>query len=143
MLDQQPDGVLIFQKTTVLKPPQVKKAEEKKPKPRKDHIYWDDNSDLNQTPDHLDSSFGSFVNSVETVGEEEFNMEMVFSNRAILKIMGVETSKDLQGHLTRPLFVNRDHGNTMSLIATTNHRYSDNLLGQAYIYSRKSTLLKN
>ncbi len=69
-------------------------------------------------------------------------MEMVFNNKAILKIMGVETTKDLQGLLTRPLFVNRDHGTTLSLIATSNSRYSNDLLGQAYIYSRKSTLEK-
>lgn len=113
----------------MLRPPQVKKPEETKQKSRRDANSFYDDSDLNRTPNYLDSSFGSFVNSIPTVGEEEFNMEMVFNNNAMLKIMGVENSKDLQGLLSRLLFVNRDHGNTMSLIATTNSRFSDNLLG--------------
>ena len=48
---------------------------------------------------------------------------------AILKMMGADTTKDLHGLLTKPLFVNRDNGNFLSLLATTNTRYSDNLLG--------------
>ena len=62
---------------------------------------------------------------------------MVFNNMAILKMMGAENTKELHGLLTKPLFVNRDHGNILSLLATTNTRYSDNLLGQAYIFERK------
>ena len=53
-------------------------------------------------------------------------------------MMGAENTKELHGLLMKPLFVNRDHGNTLSLLATTNNRYSDSILGQAYIFERKS-----
>ena len=82
----------------------------------------------------LNSSFGSFVNPTETAGEEDFSFNMVFHNKAILKILGIEGEKDLHGLLMKPLFVNREHGNKLSFFATANSRYSDSVLGQAYIY---------
>ena len=82
----------------------------------------------------LDSSFGSFMNPTETAGEEDVNFEMVFNNKAILKILGIESAKELHGLLMKPLFVNREHGNVLSLLATVNSRYSESVLGQAYVY---------
>ena len=86
---------------------------------------------------HLDTSFKSFTNSLETEGEENFSYEMVFNNQAILKILGIESAKDLHGLLMKPLFVNREHSHTLSLFATANPRYSDSVLGQAYRYQKK------
>ena len=63
---------------------------------------------------------------------------MVFNNESILKILGIESAKDLHGLLMKPLFVNREHGNVLSLFATANSRYSDSVLGQAYVYQRKN-----
>ena len=59
---------------------------------------------------------------------------MVFHNKAIFKILGIETEKDLHGLLMKPLFVNREHGNRLSFFGTANSRYSDSVLGQTYIY---------
>ena len=86
----------------------------------------------------LDSSFASFVNPTETAGEEElFTYEMVFNNKALNRILGVQTKKDLYGLIMKPLFVNREHGNVLSLQATVNKRYSDSMLNQAYKFVRK------
>ncbi len=63
---------------------------------------------------------------------------MVFHNAAILKLIGVESTKDLHGLLAKPLFVNREHGNVLSLFGTVKGRYSDGLLGQAYVLRRKN-----
>ena len=63
---------------------------------------------------------------------------MVFHNKAILKMMGVENTKDLHGLLAKPLFVNRDLGNVLSLHSTVKNRYSNGLLGQAYIFNIKN-----
>ena len=93
--------------------------------------------DLNLS--QVNASIASFVNPTETAGEEDnFNTEMIFNNKAILKMMGAENTKELHGLLMKPLFVNRDHGNTLGLFATTNSRYSDSILGQAYIFERKN-----
>ena len=78
------------------------------------------------------------MNPSETAGEEDFRFKMVFNNQAILKILGIESAKDLHGLLMKPLFVNREHGNKLSFFATANSRYSDSVLGQAYIYKRKN-----
>ncbi len=59
---------------------------------------------------------------------------MVFHNKAILKILGLEAEKDLHGLLLRPLFVNREQGNALSLLATADSRYSDQILSQTYIF---------
>ncbi len=68
------------------------------------------------------------------MGEEDCRFKMVFNNRAILKILGIESAKDLHGLLMKPLFVNRQHGNKLSFFSTASSRYSDGVLGQEYIY---------
>ncbi len=61
----------------------------------------------------LDSSFASFVN-VNTAGNDDEDTdpgyEMVFNNKSILKIMGIESTKDLHGLLQKASFVNFEHG---------------------------------
>ena len=84
----------------------------------------------------LDSSFNSFVNA--TSGEQEDNLEMVFSNKALLKIMGVDSTKDLHSLLMKPLFVNQENGTKLSLLTIVDNRYSDVILGQDYEFERKS-----
>ena len=64
----------------------------------------------------LDSSFASFQNSTETVGDEDLNFEIVFNNKALLKILGVNNSKDLHSLQTKPLFVHREHAIGLSLL---------------------------
>jgi hypothetical protein len=66
----------------------------------------------------LDSSFQSFVNSTETVGDEEQNLEMVFHNKALLKIVGVQTTKDLHAFINKHVFISREYGNRLSLMST-------------------------
>lgn len=52
-------------------------------------------------------------------------------------MMGVKRTKDLHGLLGKSLFVNREHGNALSLLATVKSRYSDSILGQAYILKQR------
>ena len=44
--------------------------------------------DSNESVSRLDASFTSFMNSTETIGEQEVNLEMVFHNKALFKIIG-------------------------------------------------------
>jgi len=47
----------------------------------------------------LDSSFGSFVNPTESLGQEVDKLEMVFHNKALLNMFGIGSTKDLHGVL--------------------------------------------
>ena len=85
----------------------------------------------------LDSSFASFVNPTETQENEECNFEMVFHNKAILNIIGIESTKELHAVLAKHLFVNHEHGKHLSLLTAAHSRHSDFILGQAYKYVRK------
>ena len=86
---------------------------------------------------HLDGSFASFVNPIETLGLEECNLEMVFHNKALLTIIGIEDTKELHAVLGKDLFMNHEHGKHLSLLSATQSRHSDFILGQAYKYVRK------
>ena len=63
---------------------------------------------------------------------------MVFNNKSLLKLMGVDSAKDLHGLLTKTLFTNREHGYKLSLLATVNSRCSDKILGQSYTFQQQS-----
>ena len=56
------------------------------------------------------------------------NLEMVFHNKALLSIVGIETTKDLHGLLQRQMFVSQDNGNRLSLMRAAQSRYSDLIL---------------
>ena len=93
---------------------------------------------LNQESDHsLDSSFASFANPTETLGQEECNLDMVFHNKALLDIIGIQSTKELHAVLRKHLFVNHEHGKHLSLMTATHSRHSDFIIGQAYKYTRK------
>ncbi len=87
--------MVIFCQTPIeqLKPIQVKKpvAEEAKEEVSNIDESAAGPSNFSANFSQLDSSFASFVNPTETLGEEEqLKTEMIFNNMAILKIMGVE-----------------------------------------------------
>ena len=62
-----------------------------------------DESELFKHPDEstsrLDSSFNSFVNPTETAGEQDVGLEMVFHNKALFKIIGDMSQKELDNLL--------------------------------------------
>ena len=94
--------------------------------------------DLNQASvSRLDSSFASFANPTETLGQEECNLDMVFHNKALLNIIGIQSTKELHAVLRKHLFVNHEHGKHLSLMTATHSRHSDFIIGQAYKYTRK------
>ena len=86
----------------------------------------------------LDGSFTSFVNPTESLGPEDYNLEMVFHNKALLGILGVESTKELHAFLGRNVFVNRNQGNNLSLMTASMNRHSDYVLSQTYKYVRKN-----
>ena len=53
----------------------------------------------------LDASFKSFINSTETVGEQE-HLQMVFQNKVVKEMASKICSMDLQSFLDKPIFVN-------------------------------------
>ena len=61
--------------------------------------------DPNASVSRLDSSFASFVNPTETDGQEDNNIELVFHNEALLRIVGKQTTKDLHAFLSKRIFV--------------------------------------
>jgi len=111
-------------------------------------IPQEENPQIRQGNDFLDqsqgsvrqlgSSFASFVNPTETLeNQEEGNLEMVFHNKALLNILGIENTKELHGVLAKHLFVNHEHGKHLSLLTASQSRHSDFILGQPYKYVRK------
>ena len=85
---------------------------------------------------NLDGSFTSFYNPTESLGPEDYNLEMVFHNKALLGIVGVESTKELHAFLGRNVFVNRGQGNNLSLMTASQKRHSDYVLSQTYKYVR-------
>ncbi len=73
-------------------------------------------------------SFESFENSIETLGEGDSYDELVFHNEALLKIMGLSSSKELHAILGKSVFVSRENGNTLSMLSTASSRKSDVIL---------------
>lgn len=61
---------------------------------------------------------------------------MVFNNKALLKILALQNVKELKEALKKPLFVNREQGNAMSILSTVNSRYSDGILAQPHTFKR-------
>ena len=86
----------------------------------------------------LSPSFASFVNSTETLGDVDCNDELVFHNEALLKIMGLSSSKEVHAILGKAVFVSRENGNTLSMLSTANSRFSDTILSQQYTYRCKT-----
>ena len=81
---------------------------------------------------HLDPSFPSFVNSIETAGEQEINFKMEFHNKAILKIVGKSSSKELHTLLDTPSFINQEQNFSLSLKTAASSRYSESIICEAY-----------
>ena len=59
------------------------------------------------TMGRLDSSFKSFVNSVDTHGDGEPNFEVVFHNEALFKILGEKSYTDMTALINKAIFKNQ------------------------------------
>ena len=62
---------------------------------------------------------------------------MVFHNKALFKIIGDMSQKELDHLLQMPLFVNNDKSICMSLMTAAQSRYSDMVIGQAFKLDRQ------
>ena len=90
-------------------------------------LYW---NDPNASASRLDSGFPSFLNSTETAGQEEIGLEMVFHNEALLKIIGLRSTKDLHAFLGKQIFISTEHNTPpLSLLSAAQSRHSDLILG--------------
>ena len=72
--------------------------------------------DPNASASQLDSSFASFINPIETDCQEDSNMEMVFHNKALLRMVGMQSTKDLHAFIAKRLFFNPEQNNRLSLL---------------------------
>ena len=146
LFDKQPDGVLILSKSTAIVKLPIRPSTTQQERDSSFSQIYDQNRDnssipymIDATQSRLGSSFPSFVNSIDTMGqEEEANYEMVFHNEALLKIVGIQNTKDLHAFLAKPEFVNREQGTKLSLLTTIQNRYSDYILNQTYKFERKT-----
>ncbi len=86
----------------------------------------------------LSPSFASFVNSTETLGEADCNDELVFHNEALLKIMGLSSTKQVHAILSKSVFVSRETGTNLSMLSVASSRFSDAILSQQYTYRCKT-----
>ena len=84
------------------------------------------------------SNFPSFINPTESVDEEDSNLEMVFHNEALLKLVGIESTKDLHALLSKHMFISQEQGYNLSLLTAAQSRYSDLILSQTYKYVDRS-----
>ena len=109
LFDNQPDGVLIlsYLDASIQLPPVSN------PLPKKRDLNY---IDPNVSASRLDSSFPSFVNPTETDGQEDSNMELVFHNEALLRIVGKRTTKDLHALVAKRIFVSCEQNNRLSLL---------------------------
>ena len=73
---------------------------------------------------------------METDGQEDGNMELVFHNEALLRLVGVQSTKDLHAFIAKRLFFNPEKNNRLSLLNAASGRYSDVLLRNTYKYAR-------
>lgn len=55
-------------------------------------------------------------------------MEMVFNNKAVLKLLGIKSAKDLHALLAKRMFVHRENGSELSLLETIKSSKSDAIL---------------
>ena len=79
----------------------------------------------------LDSSFKSFINSTETIGEQE-QLQMVFQNKVVKEMVGKISSMDLQTFLDKPIFENQEDHVKVSLVAAASKRYSETFISQPF-----------
>ena len=63
---------------------------------------------------------------------------MVFHNEALLKLVGIESTKDLHALLHKQMFVSQEQGYNLSLLTAAQSRYSDQILGQTYKYATRN-----
>jgi len=78
-----------------------------------------------------DGSFKSFINSTETVGEQE-QLQMVFQNKVVKEMVGKISSMDLQTFLDKPIFVNQEDQFKLSLVAAASNRHSEGFISQLF-----------
>ena len=85
----------------------------------------------------LDSSFAGFVNPLDSVGnEDDNNLELVFHNRMLLEMIGLNSKDDLENILREQSFINCDSKNKLSLVSAASSRYSNEILNQTYRVER-------
>ena len=83
----------------------------------------------------LDSSFASFINSNETLGDDLTGyLEVIFHNEALFRVLGDVDAKDLQEFISKPVFFNDDV--SLNLISAAQNKYSANVLAQPYKFKQ-------
>lgn len=88
-------------------------------------------SSENQNQSMHDPEFQSFVNSTHNL-DFDAEFEAVFHNEALSKLLSKKELKDLNNLIDKPVFVDKERNQPISLLGAAQNRYSDQLLGQVY-----------
>ena len=80
----------------------------------------------------INPSFSSYVNSMQTQGDDQIPFEVIFKNEALIKILCEKENDKLQTYIYKPVFVNTEINTQMSIINAAMGRYSDLILSQVY-----------
>ena len=75
-----------------------------------------------------DPSFASFINSTHNLNDGEPEFEVVFHNAPLKQIIEKTTLKELNELLEKPVFVNPELAQPISLQEAASNRFSDIIL---------------
>ena len=84
----------------------------------------------------IDSSFASFINTAQTMENEEIPYEIIFKNEALMNIINEKQEKSLATFIDKPCFVNEEFKTQMSLVSVVQGRFSDEMLNQVYQFDK-------
>lgn len=89
-----------------------------------------------------DSSLASFVNSTHNL-DFETEFEVVFHNVALTNILDNMNLADLNKLLDKPVFVNNQLQQPISLLSAAQSRYSDEVLNQVFKMQLELDITRN
>ena len=64
----------------------------------------------------IDGSFASFVNTAQTMENEEIPYEVIFKNEALMNIINEKQDNSLATFIDKPCFVSEEFKTQMSLV---------------------------
>lgn len=146
IFDKQPDGVIILSKPLESAKPgkqstEIKEAHAATQDPNgqrgnasSDSCSCDDESMSNSSESYTgmnDPQFSSFVNSTQNA-DYDTEFEVVFHNGAITDILNKLDLQGLNNLLDKPVFVNTQLKQPISLLGVAQNRYSDDILCQVH-----------
>lgn len=88
------------------------------------------------------SNFASFINSTHNFDMDD-HYEIIFHNAALTNILDKISLEELQSFLDKPVFVNTELEQPISLLAVAQERFSEHILSQVHKMQHKVNSSRN